>query len=78
MTQTIIICLTIIAIVALICYTSYKIHTYEVTHKILDEIRDKLEWLKSDYFRNNYKLDKINDNVQEIKQFLKEITDETI
>lgn len=78
MTQTIIICLTIIAIVALICYTSYKIHTFKGNRDILDNIRDKLEWLKSDYFRNNYKLDKINDNVQEIKQFLKEITDETI
>lgn len=73
MTQTIIICLSIIAIVALICYTSYKIHTFKSNHKVLNEISDKLGWLKSDYKINSDMLDKAWYNIQEIKTYLKEM-----
>lgn len=73
MTQTTIICLSIIAIVALICYTSYKIHTFKANHKTLDEINQTLGWLKSNYKLNSDMLDEVWDSIQEIKLYLKEI-----
>lgn len=76
MIQTIIICVTIIAIVTLICHTSYKIHTYKSTDITLKEIYRELDWIKSNYSLNSDTLDKVWDNIQEIKQHLIKVTDE--
>lgn len=55
---------------ALICYTSYKIYTFRTNHEALDEINRQLDWLKCDYRLNSDMLDKVWDNLQEIKQYL--------
>lgn len=72
MIQTIIICLSLIAIVALICYTCYKTHIYKANQEVLDEIHRTLGWLKSDCRENSNWIEKIWDNIQEIKSYLRE------
>lgn len=69
-TIIIIICLSIIAIVALICYTSYKMRTFMANHEVLEKITEQLDWLKSDYRLNSQMLDKVWYSLQEIKECL--------
>lgn len=72
MIHTIIICLSIIVIVGLICYTCYKTHIYKADKDTLDEIYRELGWLKSDYTINSDWIKKIWDNIQEVKSYLRE------
>lgn len=71
MIQTIIICLSVVLIVALICYTCYKIHTYKASSNVLDDIQIHLDWLKSDYKINSDWIEQIWDNIQELKSYLR-------
>lgn len=60
------ICITIIIIVALICYTIYKCHTYQANKELLDSINIKLHWLKEDTISNDNTLDTVLDKITEL------------
>ena len=66
MVQTIIICLSLVAIVSVICFTCYKINTYEANSKALEDINSKLEWLKSDYNLNSTMLRYIEEHLKQL------------
>lgn len=78
MIHTIIICLSIVLIVALICYTCYKTHTYKANFDILDTINSKLSRLNSNCDFNDSLLNNIWDNIQEIKSYLREQNEKSI
>lgn len=75
MIHTIIICLSIIVIVGLICYTCYKVHISKVNQEVLDEIHRTLGWLKSDCRESGNWIEKIWDNIQEVKSYLRELNE---
>lgn len=65
----ILICITIIIIVALICYTVYKCHIYQANKELLDNINTKLHWLKEDTISNDNTLNTVLDNITELKHY---------
>lgn len=65
MIHTLIICLSIVAIVIAICYTSYKSQTYVTDTKVLKDIHKELYWLKATF----------SDDLENIQREIRESND---
>lgn len=70
MTTTIIICITLIVIVAIICYTSYKLSKSDRVNNKVDDICNDVSWIKTDIKALNLIYDDILAQLKQIKQKL--------
>lgn len=70
MITTLIICLSIITIVIILCYTDYKIRTYKVDEEVLKEIKTELFLLKHNTQEISDKFRYTSEELKEIKKHL--------